>query len=102
MSAAKHSPGPLEVGFYVPTARFLAVREHVAVMKPGGELIALTGSSNNDEKDQSLADARLYAAAPDLLAACEALLRTDEVSDLRFCPEKDAAYAAIAKARGGT
>lgn len=52
------------------------------------------------------ADARLYAAAPDLLAACEALLPCVESMDLS--DEGDAtppfilrARAAIARARGG-
>jgi hypothetical protein len=44
-----------------------------------------------------MADARLIAAAPDLLAALEGVLR---VSDRRT-DEYDAARAAIAKAKGG-
>ena len=44
--------------------------------------------------------ADLFAAAPDLLAACEALLSVDEISDRRFCPELDALRVAIVKARG--
>lgn len=48
-------------------------------------------------------DARLIAAAPDLLAACEALARSfDAVAYAAWTPEMHAAVAAIAKAKGGT
>lgn len=60
--------GPLEVGYYTPTEKFLAVREHVAVMKPNGQLIATTGPAGGNADDASHADARLFAVSSDLLA----------------------------------
>ncbi len=70
--------------FYYPTERFLAVREHVSVMDtsktvPGGdgELVALFGPSecggaSAEEKAESLRQANLFLAAPDLLVALQA------------------------------
>ncbi len=53
------------------------------------------------EPDPSEANARLIAAAPDLLAACEALARSfDAVTYAAWTPEMHAAVAAIAKAKG--
>jgi hypothetical protein len=53
--------------------------------------------------EPSEADARLIAAAPDLLAACEAMLvELDEwEQELGRHPACDLARAAIAKAKGG-
>lgn len=62
-----HTKGPLAVGFYVPTEAFREIEEHAAVMLEGdGDLIAICGPSNDPV---SIADATLYAAAPDLLDA---------------------------------
>lgn len=64
---SEHTPGPLEVGYYTPSVAFKQTTEHVAVMQADGALVALTGPVGDA---QSEADALLYAAAPDLLAAC--------------------------------
>lgn len=97
--------GPLEVGYYTPTEKFRAVREHVAVMKPDGQLIATTGPTGDqiDVNDSSHADARLYVAASELLAALSDLMR--DVPPCSHQPEPEVcrycfARATIAKARG--
>lgn len=67
------TPGPLEVGYYVPSDTFRAVVEHIAVVKPTGELVALTGSANNERTPESIADALLFAGAGQLFAALVAM-----------------------------
>jgi hypothetical protein len=66
LSSPKHTPGPLEVGFYRPTERFLMAKEHVAVMRPDGSLVAVTGPSQGADADVSRADARLFAIAAEM------------------------------------
>lgn len=53
-----------------------------------------------DQHHQTEANARLIAAAPDLLAALEACLRRLDAHDDQSAPECLAARAAIAKATG--
>lgn len=89
----KHTPGPLKVlqnnKDDTRATQFLVVRE-------GGEkLVALAKVANS-------ADADLYAAAPDLLAALKWLLDVTDHgtnTDPIFGARK-VAYAAIAKAEG--
>lgn len=88
MSTTKHTPGPwrVESGPY-----YRAIRVD-------GEVIAdvrQIGRSFNES------NARLLAAAPDLLEALEGLLAVVEQNDLPLSdPERIAARAAIAKAKG--
>src|SRR5690606_37831187 len=88
-TGAKHTPGPLHTAEY---------ETHYAV-KRGSEILA-TGIRKE-------ADARLYAAAPDLLAACKTLLNFARsvrpgggvlAGEEMIFREAD---AAIAKAKGG-
>lgn len=53
-------------------------------------------------EEEAKANARLIAAAPDLLAALKALIETDrhDLTDKRPCDSCSAARAAIAKAEG--
>jgi hypothetical protein len=51
-------------------------------------------------RQETLANARLIAAAPDLLATLEALLAKVHCGTALECPLCDAARAAIAKAKG--
>lgn len=71
------SRGPLTVGYYHPTASFLSVTEHIAVMDANEGLVALTGYSLAQQDAQvvarSIADACLFAAAPELLETARAL-----------------------------
>jgi hypothetical protein len=54
----------LKVAFYIPTPEFKTISAHAAVATEADELVALTGPHDHPE---SLADAALFAAAPDLL-----------------------------------
>ena len=89
-----HTPGPWAVnewsgGWTVYGGRMpLATGVEVARIAPV-----------DDERERNEADARLIAAAPDLLAACEALLGEFAEHD-PYHPKVLAAEAAIAKARG--
>ena len=79
MSATKPGPKPvsvfsplvdLRVGAYAASDVFRSVDEHVAVCRPGGELIAVTGPED-DITGESERVARLFAASPDLLLAAQ-------------------------------
>lgn len=90
----KHTPGPLTTN---------GGRRILDAM--GREIGQATSASNRDAAPQDLnreyADALLWAAAPDLLAAClDALQAADEV-DIE-CPNAEGLRAAIAKATGTT
>ena len=84
---ARHTPGPLKAArAFVDNAPDCFV---VSVAKWGGENTAICGKE---------ADARLYAAAPELLAALElALIAIDEDAAPKVAAM---ARAAIAKAKG--
>lgn len=103
------TPGPWE--WYGPTRYEGLTFTHEAHVGPGdgndscGPIAAVSG----DDDEQAVANARLIAAAPDLLAACERLLAClDSLDgyDYSISPDTDAASAAAAaavrKARGGT
>lgn len=63
------APEPLDVGYYVPSFKFLEINEHRAVMlrderdELGHELIAITGPAHDAK---SLRHAQLFAGAPAL------------------------------------
>ena len=97
--SAGHTPGPWAV---VPSVRFGSF--------DGKTTVASYGISNGSEwvcaipcyaanTEPSAANARLIAAAPDLLAACEALLASHKYGDgVGWQHARDKARAAIAKA----
>lgn len=101
---ASHTPGPLFVrGTYSEVS---VCKEGVgAIARLGGKVRAIDTA---EDAAQMLADANLFAAAPELLAALKALLST--AVDLRFIasegartddlPAMAAARAAITKAKG--
>lgn len=66
MKKLNHTPGPWYVSFYQATPEFKAHNEHIAITNNSYELIALTGPTLDGP---TAADARLIAAAPDLLSA---------------------------------
>ena len=67
----------------------------------GDTLVGYFNQSGN-EGDEGVANAKLFAAAPDLLAACQQVLEWMKESGfeyLDFADEYDAVQAAIAKAQ---
>lgn len=108
----KHTPGPWEVGGPYPGVSVIVCvdggRGGPDPEPPTYEPIAILDQRKNGEQSkQALVDARLIAAAPELLAACKALL--DKGPDCGCEAEghvcgwptvKQQAAAAIAKAEG--
>ena len=100
MSESKHTPGPWRAyGFMITGGDFRQVAEcNMPVGTPGREEDATV--------DEDQANARLIAAAPDLLAACEMLISdpSEEWSqtefDRRVGAARDMARAAVKKAKG--
>lgn len=93
MSEAKHTPGPWQwTQHFDPT---------ISIYKDGfGQIARLYDSSAGTGK----ANARLIAAAPDLLDALKALTHSLDVEDLVHDDQRSsfaAAIAAIDKATGG-
>ncbi len=112
MSAAKHTPGPWEAWTDKPSSS-----GECEVRSEGGRLIAWAkGITDDGPNNRGLANenARLIAAAPELLAACEAAAPVIEelVRDAGPCDHAvnvcvcgiesvlEQVRAAIAKARG--
>lgn len=92
----KHTQGPWNVAYYGYTER--------PVIKHGSQSIAdVRGCELDDTTTHSLANARLIAAAPDLLAALRGMVCLYEVMHARN-PYTDSrplqALAAITKAEG--
>lgn len=104
----KHTPGPWRIG---KTSGWSGTEvkaiASVAWCAKASSYSSSWGESQEISADEALANAHLIAAAPDLLAACEAcmtlLVRYENKS---IAPEVgtgaaiNAAHAAIAKARG--
>lgn len=91
----KHTPGPwraIEWSSHVPTT--------VARIENGKTTVIAECSGNGRHSDESIGDAALIAAAPELLSALEYL--TEEYIKVgALCLEDfDLAKAAIAKAKG--
>lgn len=84
----KHTPGPWSPAFYTVTPEMLerftvgSVHHAVAVndrpQEPNGLLVALCGDEDGLDS-QSAADARLIAAAPEMLEALQGVL--DQIGD---------------------
>lgn len=87
----KHTPGPW---------RFYAEPQPngCPIVGTGGLMVAQLAHSINhpEQRDTAIANARLIAAAPDLLEALRGVLRVADRATVEF----DAARAAIAKATG--
>jgi len=86
---SKHTPGPWEVDGY---------RVGHPVGKHGFDLVARILQTDNATEDA--ANARLIAAAPDLLAACKAALESDDAPFAISLPLETTLREAIAKAEG--
>lgn len=101
MSEAKFTPGPWRVGVHRETGRICAVVADIF----GGSLCVRPEGLAKPLIDDATSDAnfRLIAAAPDLLAACEAartyLLHSERgpIASADLC---ELIEAAVAKAKG--
>jgi hypothetical protein len=92
----KHTPGPWTLH---PTALHPAVRS-VGTPDTGPRRICTVGTMNGHPVDK--ANARLIAAAPELLEALQNIIDSiDKGHAAILCPLAAAARAAIAKATGG-
>jgi len=86
MSEQKHTPGPWESG-----------NGTTSIYGSDGKEVARRIWHGPQDDERSLANARLIAAAPELLAALQYLCEVSHTDPRGF----DAARAAIAKATGG-
>lgn len=101
------TPGEWEVGIHREHVEFrqcICVGSQSAPAAPGKiKVVAICGETQGDLVPQSLADAHLIAAAPDLLAACKEALamiqRQDDFNDDGDGEMMDRLAAAIAKAQ---
>ena len=95
MAESQHTPGPWDAKDN--RAANAVDREPVwIVVDANGHVTADCDGLELADPNHAEANARLIAAAPDLLAVCEEIVRIVEVKH----PILDAASAAIAKARG--
>ncbi len=83
----KHTPGPWEVFDTICIGVMSTPREC--------DVAHCSGHDSGRSRDEELANARLIAAAPDLLTALERILSYDDQVE-----GAEAARAAIAKAKG--
>lgn len=89
MSDSKHTPGPWEIAEFG--------RNHtILIYGPDEILVADCGGILRRSHEEMESNARLIAAAPDLLAALEDVVRVADRDTVIF----DVARAAIAKAKG--
>lgn len=94
---SKHSPGPWRA---IESESSGTDRRHlqIAIRSESGHMFSLGSTTGDDRHQQRMADARLIAAAPDLLEALRRCL-ADDAGDLE--PETvHIAMQAIAKAEG--
>lgn len=102
--SAKHTPGPWSTCNKRSLIEIYAPDEHTVIYADGSRPSIASVWPNGDTGiagDQE-ANANLIAAAPDLLAACEALRKAtfDRVDEELLRVARDLADAAIAKAGG--
>ena len=102
----QHTPGPWQAEgdegrFRLGKARFEASVYQLITDQRGGERLADVRAVQGGE-DEAWANARLMAAAPDLLACCRAMLELHESGSWGAPPGEylPALRAAIAKATG--
>lgn len=97
------TPGPWEWGEYHTTGNFKMIEKHVCVCLPESRLLIAACGPAGDKASQD--DARLIAAAPELLEALEAAKEELEIlfptgQGLNTLKVWRKATLAIAKARG--
>ena len=103
MSETKHTPGPWKVLTNMGGRRVAVCTENAAPTQAG--ICEMDSRSINVDYDGQLANARLIAAAPELLGALTGVLPVFFNDSMRtlakvYAKEIEAAEAAIAKADG--
>ena len=102
----EHTPGPWQVGSETYPIAILSGHRHGS---PDNEVICIIGDDpmTPEDDDECKANARLIAAAPDLLAALTHIMGNllaprdnDEIREGSYTAHWHAAVAAIAKAGG--
>lgn len=98
---SKHTPGPWHVGIE-PTMNTIRIRDNGMDALPIATIFYSDGGKPRYQREESTANARLIAAAPDLLEACieahECIRTGGHFADSNRTMERLA--AAIAKAEG--
>ena len=87
--STRHTPGPWAFGLYGPSDEWVRVAET-------GDAVVMVGHN----QPERAANARLIAAAPELLGACKAALAAFNATGKPHSPAADACRDAIAKAEG--
>ena len=98
MNKTKHTPGPW-TAFIEESVNVIAIMAGGEIGRGGREIVGWTGFDGNSIESvaENAANARLIAAAPDLLEACEAALHAFEDN---WAINWEDLSVAIAKARG--
>jgi|LakMenEpi03Aug12_release.lakeMendotaPanAssembly.Ray.scaffolds.fasta_scaffold1126014_1 hypothetical protein len=98
-----HTQGPWQIQFWNDSSR--PSRRDTPVITTGkdaiGELFNLWDEDGEDREAERLANARLIAAAPEMLAALEELCADKYLADPINADRMGKALAVIAKAKGG-
>lgn len=89
-----HTPGPWEAETVVNGAF------EIATIRPDHYRVICSRQPWHHRAEESLANARLIAAAPDLLAVCKAYREECRRQGIKFGPINGDADEAIAKAEG--
>jgi hypothetical protein len=99
----EYTPGPWQQSGDVIWSQEHGVVCQLSTVHPPGCLIEHRRlECGSDDWNEAMANANLITAAPNLLAACEALVEWDEKATSRSIETvTDMARAAIAKVRGG-
>ena len=102
---SKHTPGPWTIDYCDGDQHYPYIKagQHVSGGYRVSYIIAdkIGGREPAGDRSEVAANARLLAAAPDLLEALQLLMRKVECGTALHCEICDQARAAIAKARGG-
>lgn len=115
---SEHTPGPwtfdgeegiVKEGVVTPYHGIVTTEQRIAAIYVANDFDFPSSEAEEDFQEEAIANARLIAAAPDLLAACKTALRyltvqipysPSEQGDSDFVPTVQALRAAIAKAKG--
>lgn len=95
---SKHTRGPLEVAIAeINGSDMTGLHWAVKTEGPTSEALCITGfvGEGGEEEERSIADAHLYAAAPDMLEALEEVMRGHGIYDTAVAKSAGRAMAEI-------